>query len=215
MFQQNLMAAGPVIYPLILCSLVAAMLLIERIVSLLRYDASITSDCVERFKRNQLERTEVQPATAADGLRLLSVNRQYSKSLRDEVLSQWLEHQSQFLHARIRWLTIIGAVAPLLGLLGTVLGIIDMFQDVSHQAGPITPAILASGMWEAMATTALGLIIAIPTIVAAQSLSIWSDFRIEGISARLNQCSLWLEMQWESGGSSQPQTPTLEEVSAA
>lgn len=215
MFQQNLIAAGPVIYPLLLCSLIAVMLLIERFISLCRYDAAISSRDLERFKSNQLDRNERECEGATEGLRQLNVNRQFSKALRDEILSQWLSDQSQRLHARLRWLTIIGAAAPLLGLLGTVLGIIDMFQDVSHQAGPITPAILAGGMWEAMATTALGLAIAIPTIVMGQAICIWSDFRIERMSALLNQCSLWLEVQWESGAAVQPSTHALEEVSAA
>lgn len=216
MFQQNLMAAGPVIYPLLLCSLVAVMLLIERVISLCRYPACISMSSVQGFKSGRMDQTDsLEKSKAVAGLHLLNDHRHFSKALRDEVLSQWLEQQRQLLHARIRWLTIIGAVAPLLGLLGTVLGIIDMFQDVSHQTGPITPAILASGMWEAMATTALGLMIAIPTIAISQAFGIWSDSRIERISSVLNQCSLWLETEWESGAVANAVKPTLEDVSAA
>lgn len=215
MFQQNLMAAGPVVYPLLLCSVLALMLLLERVIFLCRYNASISADDIESFKRNQVADKSINACGGIEGVKLLHAHRHYSKDLRDEVLSQWLALQSQVLHAGVRSLTIIGAVAPLLGLLGTVLGIIDMFRDVSHQTGPITPAILASGMWEAMATTALGLIIAIPTIVISQGVAIWSDRRVERMSARLNQCSLWLETEWESSVDRTSSKLALEEVSAA
>ncbi len=205
MWQQNVLSAGPVIYPLILCSVCMVMLILERLISLLRYRSFLDEECLEQFKSNNINSIQdgksslSAPSSAQAGLQLLSFHRHFSKPLRDEVVSQWLEEQRQFLHGRIRWLHIVAGVAPLLGLLGTVLGIIDMFQDVSQQAGPVTPAVLASGMWEAMATTALGLVIAIPAMIAAQAFSIWGDNRLERMAAALNHCSLWLEKEWEGG----------------
>ncbi len=67
-----------------------------------------------------------------------------------------------------RFLGVIGtvaAIAPLLGLLGTVTGMIRVFQDVTSQ-GVGNPADLASGIWEALITTAYGLMVAIPALVA-------------------------------------------------
>ena len=191
------------IYPLLLCSVCMVMLILDRLVNLVRYRSLLNDGHLEHFKLNQINTesssrvSEKVMSNAEAGLQLLSLHRHFSKPLRDEVVSQWLEEQRQFLHGRIRWLMIVAGVAPLLGLLGTVLGIIDMFQEVSHQTGPVTPALLASGMWEAMATTALGLVIAIPAMIAAQAFSIWGDRRLERMAGVLNHCSLWLEKQWE------------------
>ncbi len=63
-------------------------------------------------------------------------------------------------------LELIGLIAPLLGLLGTILGMIEAFQALQTSGSEADPAILAGGIWEALLTTALGLVVAIPAIVA-------------------------------------------------
>lgn len=65
-----------------------------------------------------------------------------------------------------RTLELIGLIAPLLGLLGTILGMIDAFRALQDSGAQADPAALAGGIWEALLTTALGLAIAIPAIVA-------------------------------------------------
>ncbi len=64
-----------------------------------------------------------------------------------------------------RLLELIGLVAPLLGLLGTILGMISAFQALQMAGAKADPAVLAGGIWEALLTTALGLVVAIPAIV--------------------------------------------------
>jgi biopolymer transport protein ExbB len=68
----------------------------------------------------------------------------------------------QSLAAYLRGLDAIATLAPLLGLLGTVLGMITAFQKLEAAAGQANPALLAGGIWEALLTTAAGLAIAIP-----------------------------------------------------
>jgi len=63
-------------------------------------------------------------------------------------------------------LATIGNIAPLLGLLGTVLGMIKAFMVIQQMGGKVNAAVLAGGIWEAMLTTALGLAVALPTMVA-------------------------------------------------
>jgi biopolymer transport protein ExbB len=65
-----------------------------------------------------------------------------------------------------RTLELIGLIAPLLGLLGTILGMIEAFKVLQDAGAQADPALLAGGIWEALLTTALGLAIAIPAIVA-------------------------------------------------
>lgn len=65
-----------------------------------------------------------------------------------------------------RTLELIGTIAPLLGLLGTILGMIQSFKQLSD-AQNIDAGLLADGIWQALSTTAMGLIVAIPAVVVA------------------------------------------------
>ena len=193
MLQQHLMMAGPVVYPLLACSLLTLALIIERLLVLLVYPPLAIAKRQKQFEKKQLGKVPVRGLLA--GLQLLDEHHLAPKYFRDELLSQWLDGQRQKLLAHTRWLMLLGSLAPLLGLLGTVLGIITMFQDVAHQPGPVTAAMLAEGMWEAMVTTALGLTIAIPALAASHGFSIWGDYRIELMQRVLNDCSLLVERE--------------------
>ncbi len=63
-------------------------------------------------------------------------------------------------------LEIIAQVSPLIGLLGTVLGMIDSFNELEIGGSLVDPSILAGGIWTALLTTAMGLIVAIPALVS-------------------------------------------------
>jgi biopolymer transport protein ExbB len=67
----------------------------------------------------------------------------------------------------IRLLEIIAMVSPLMGLLGTVLGMIEAFQELAKAEGAANASLLAGGIWTALLTTAAGLAVAIPAAVAA------------------------------------------------
>lgn len=67
----------------------------------------------------------------------------------------------------IRLLELVGMIAPLLGLLGTVLGMIQSFRSLEMAEGAANAAILAGGIWQALLTTAAGLVVAIPAVVGA------------------------------------------------
>lgn len=75
----------------------------------------------------------------------------------------------------LRPLEVIGQLAPLTGLLGTVLGMIQAFQNLQAAGDRVDPSILSGGIWQALLTTAAGLIIAIPTVAALH----WLDRRVE------------------------------------
>lgn len=70
------------------------------------------------------------------------------------------------LRSYFRPLEVISNLAPLLGLLGTVLGMIEAFQALQAGGGQVNPAVLSGGIWEALLTTAIGLIVAVPAVVA-------------------------------------------------
>lgn len=65
------------------------------------------------------------------------------------------------LEKRMNWLATIASVAPLIGFTGTVTGMIRAFMDIQSLQGNVNPSVLAGGIWEALITTAAGLIVGI------------------------------------------------------
>ena len=76
------------------------------------------------------------------------------------------EDQTGKLYRRTEVLNVIGAIAPMLGLTGTVLGMIEAFTTIASLEGMARPQELAGGIGQALITTLLGLLVAIPTMVA-------------------------------------------------
>ncbi len=103
--------------------------------------------------------------------------------VREEVTRLALNRIEQ-LRSHLRTLEIISSMAPLLGLFGTVIGMILAFQQLENSASQINPALLSGGIWQALLTTAVGLAVAMPTAVALN----YFDRRIERFSHSLNDC---------------------------
>jgi biopolymer transport protein ExbB len=85
----------------------------------------------------------------------------------------------------LRVLDLTVTVAPLLGLLGTVLGMIEAFQALQTAGSAADAAALAGGIWEALLTTAAGMAVAIPASVALA----WFDSVIERLQARMEDAA--------------------------
>jgi len=97
--------------------------------------------------------------------------------IREEVLRYGSDVLFQ-LRRGLRPLEVIGMLAPLLGLLGTVLGMIKAFQQLEAAGTRVDPAILSGGIWEALLTTAVGLSVAIPVVM----LSTWLERRVDHLA---------------------------------
>ncbi len=69
--------------------------------------------------------------------------------------------ETYYLETRMNWLATIAGVAPLVGFTGTVTGMIRAFMDIQSLQGNVNPSVLAGGIWEALITTATGLIVGI------------------------------------------------------
>lgn len=82
------------------------------------------------------------------------------------------------LRAYLRPLEVIGTVAPLLGLFGTVLGMVEAFRQLELAGNRVDPSVLSGGIWEALLTTAVGLAVAIPAVLAYN----WFDRRLERLA---------------------------------
>ena len=120
------------------------------------------------------------------GVSLLYSYQQKQKDIRSEIASLWLLQQKKKLSSGLRLLNLIVLVAPLLGLLGTVLGLINSFAGISQQTGPVEVSVLADGLGMAMNTTAVGLFIAIPALVILHLYRLWIDQLLEKAEMQMN-----------------------------
>lgn len=104
----------------------------------------------------------------------------------DAVIKEEIERMAIAKLAELRKLLpaleVIGTLSPLLGLLGTVLGMINAFQAMEVAGNQVDPSVLAGGIWQALLTTALGLAIAIPVLAAFN----WMDRKIHRSAILIN-----------------------------
>ncbi len=90
----------------------------------------------------------------------------------------------------IRLLELIAMISPLLGLLGTVLGMIQSFRELELAQGAANASVLAGGIWQALLTTAAGLLVAIPAAVGAGLLSARIDSAAQMIESAVGRLIL-------------------------
>ncbi len=169
-------AGGPLMWPILLCSVLAVAIVAERL-WVLRPDRVCPPDLVRRLQRlveaNQVTDKVTDALAKGPPLgRLLRVALQHRHRPR-EVLRERLEDTGrEVVHDLERYLPMLGTiagVAPLLGLLGTVTGIIKAFDALSAGGGG-DARLLSGGIAEALVTTAAGLMVAIPALVATRAL---------------------------------------------
>jgi biopolymer transport protein ExbB len=101
----------------------------------------------------------------------------------EEKLSVVGQEELNKLGKNIRGLEVIATISPLMGLLGTVMGMVQAFNKVAEYKGQVDPSILAGGIWEALLTTAAGLAVAIPAVVMLH----FFDRKIERITFLLEK----------------------------
>ena len=95
------------------------------------------------------------------------------EALMREELERRFTRMSDQLRTGLRPLELIGSISPLLGLLGTVFGMIMAFQQMEQAGSQIDPGVLSGGIWQALLTTAAGLVVAIPVVLLHNGLDQW------------------------------------------
>ncbi len=168
--------AGPIIYPIILCSILSLAIIIERLYQL--YSAKIDtkkfmSHITSTIKKNKImEAIDICDSTPGPIARILKAGILKHDRARPEIREAIEDagiHEVPRLERNLGVLATIAHISPLLGLLGTVTGMVRCFQIIQLKAtslNPVSPGDLAGGIWEALITTVAGLIVAIPTYVA-------------------------------------------------
>ena len=106
----------------------------------------------------------------------------------EEMLAVEGNAAAQDFFRHIRLVETIAVVSPLLGLLGTVLGMIQAFRDLEMSGGAANASLLAGGIWQALLTTAAGLLVALPAAAGAAILAARAEAataEVEGVIGRL------------------------------
>ena len=89
-----------------------------------------------------------------------------SENIKNDQILILIEKETEKMQRFMPTLEIIAQVSPLIGLLGTVIGMIDSFNELELGGSLVDPSILAGGIWTALLTTAMGLIVAIPALIS-------------------------------------------------
>ncbi|MFA6141729.1 MAG: MotA/TolQ/ExbB proton channel family protein [Candidatus Omnitrophota bacterium] len=167
---------GPMVYLIILSSVLAMGVVIERVYNLhkARIDSNKFMDGITNvLKRNKIiesiEMCNATPGPIAHIIKAGILKHDRSKPEIKEAVEEAAQMEIPRLERHLPILATIAHITPLLGLLGTVTGMIKSFQVIQQKALsglPVNPGDLAGGIWEALLATVAGLAVAIPTYVA-------------------------------------------------
>lgn len=170
-------AGGWLMWPIIACSIIAMAIIAERLWALrIRRVTpdSLVAQIWQLYQKGKLTNAHISTIRKNSPLgRILAaglINRNHPREVMKEAVE---EEGRQVVHELERYLNTLGtiaAIAPLLGLLGTVVGMIKVFAAITT-AGVGNPAVLAGGISEALITTAAGLSVAIPALIFHRYLS--------------------------------------------
>lgn len=164
-------AGGWLMIPLFICSVISIAIIAERFWSLQSKRIAppeLVTQIWQWLKFNQVDQSRVKALQANSPLgQILAaglINRTSSREITKESIEDIGRHVTVALERNLNTLGTIAAISPLIGLLGTVIGMIKVFAVITAQ-GVGNPETLAGGISEALITTATGLVVAIPSLI--------------------------------------------------
>ena len=164
-------AGGWLMAPIILCAVIAMGIILERYLTLKEkrvIPEDLTSKVWTWVKRDALDQSQIQTLHQGSPLgQILAaglINRDRERAIMKDSIEDTGRHVVHELERNLDALGTIAAISPLLGLLGTVIGMVKVFTAITtHGVG--NPTVLAGGIAEALITTAAGLTVAIPALI--------------------------------------------------
>ena len=167
---------GPIMWPIIICSIWGLAIIIDKLIYLYRTSVDTSSFLKKIFPvvkdhqiREALDICEANPIPIASILKSGILKYDYARKDIREAMEDASLYQIPRLEKNLAYLATIAHISPLLGLLGTVTGMVKSFQVIQMKATSFQPMIagdLAGGIWEALLTTVVGLVVAIPAFFA-------------------------------------------------
>jgi biopolymer transport protein ExbB len=188
---------GPIMYPLLICSLISVAIIVERIIFWLEVkrgrDTLLISEMLQLAEKGDYDKAAQRARGSRDYIaRVLLegiVHRNYSLS---QALEMGAEEEVKRMRKNLTILDTIITLAPLLGILGTVTGIINSFHLLGA-AGIESPRVVTEGIAQALITTATGLAIAIMTLIPYN----YFLSRIERTAREIEKFASSLELTFE------------------
>ena len=163
---------GWVMIPIALCSVIAVVIIIERFIVLSRSKTNTRHLMMKLksliIKGNKEEAVNLCDETPGPAARVLREGLLYSHREKEAIQDAIESAGSREVFRLERYLGVLATVAgiaPLLGFLGTVTGMIRAFMQIERLSGNVNASVLAGGIWEALITTAAGLIVGIPAFI--------------------------------------------------
>jgi len=164
---------GVLVIPILLCSVIALTIFLERLIHFSKVRIrgfGLVKKVAEHVRNGEFSQAmglvkgtnSPMARILLDALGVID----YDRETQETVIAHSTEEEVRELSRYLQGLATIGSIAPLLGLLGTVVGMIKAFMVIQQMGGKVNASVLAGGIWEAMMTTALGLAVALPTMVA-------------------------------------------------
>jgi biopolymer transport protein ExbB len=182
-------AGGWVMVPIIACSIIAAAIVLERLWTLQPkrvLPVNLAKQVREWISNDELDPAHLQRLHQSSPLGQMLAAGLANRHKPREIIKESIEDAGRHaVHELERYLSPLGTIAsisPLLGLLGTVFGMIKVFAAIST-AGVGSPGALAGGISEALITTAAGLSIAIPAMIAYR----WLRARVDGLVIQMEK----------------------------
>lgn len=167
-FFEILAQGGVLMIPLFLLSILAIYVIAEcwRTLENSKMDIAAMLNNIESLLKSGSQQRAIQYCEEFDKplARILKSGiRRLGRPIRDieESIRNAGKKEIYMLEKRMNWLATIAGVAPLIGFTGTVTGMIRAFMDIQSLQGNVNPSVLAGGIWEALITTAAGLIVGI------------------------------------------------------
>ncbi len=164
-------AGGLLMWPIILCSIMAMAIIGERFWSLRELKIApknLVAKVWQWQKSGHLDKTRIKDVRDSSPLGMILaaglVNRNHSREIMKESIEETGRHVAHDLERFLNTLGTIASISPLLGLLGTVIGMIKVFTVITSM-GVGDPSVLSEGISEALITTAAGLSVAIPSLM--------------------------------------------------
>ena len=181
-------------FPIFLASIIAFAIIIERLIFFKK--SKENPDEILKTIKNLVDNknpptTESSQANEGPISRMLAVGAQAQKEPLwkvEEKLAVSGREEIQGLRKNLRGLEVIATISPLMGLLGTVMGMVKAFNKVAQYKGQVDPSLLAGGIWEALLTTAAGLAIAIPIVIMLN----YFERKVESITILLEKYGQYL-----------------------
>lgn len=185
---------GIIVWILAGYSFIALTILFERMLRFLfmgRPNRQAESNLIHSLKDGRPE-TTIQSISGPEGRLLHGIFQAYQDGIQDlgRVAIRLGSMELNKMERGFRTLSFLGNTAPLLGLLGTIIGMIKAFMVIEQAGGQVDAQALAGGIWEAMLTTGVGLAVAIPVLLLLHLLESASDRRAQSMR---NYASLLLE----------------------